>query len=450
MLCSKTSNGLNFAVEQEGQRVAYCALSIRCGTREEDVRECSRTKGGRFHSGTAHFVEHTLFKGTTGKSAGVINGYLEKLGGELNAYTTKEEIVLHSTVLKEDIEKAAGLLFELASRPTFPLREVETEKTVVIDEIASYKDSPADDIYDRFESLLFEGHPLSGNVLGTPSSVKKITPEELQSFVRTFFRPERMAFTVVSPLADGEAAKMVERLSLKYFGKAGEDAGKGACEVGAAGESEECAGGMTRDEENITTEERQTDITPDFEGRIFSKTVNRHSHQANCIIGATAPSLRREKERIATSVMVNILGGPATNSRLNSKLREKKGWVYNVECCYTQYADSGIVAVCFGCDRDKLEECIAAAGEEIERLQKVPLTPRSLKAAKKQLIGQLTVAAENGESQALAMGKSLLAFGKVQSDDYTRRVIEEVTSEDIQRAAREVFAPGRLSTLIYL
>ena len=450
MLYSKTSNGLNFAVEQEGQRVAYCALSIRCGTREEDVRECSRTKGGRFHSGTAHFVEHTLFKGTTGKSAGVINGYLEKLGGELNAYTTKEEIVLHSTVLKEDIEKAAGLLFELASQPTFPLKEVETEKTVVIDEIASYKDSPADDIYDRFESLLFEGHPLSGNVLGTPASVKKITPEELQSFVRTFFRPERMAFTVVSPLADGEAAKMVERLSLKYFGKAGEDAGKDACEVGAAGESEECAGGMTRDEENITTEERQTDITPDFEGRIFSKTVNRHSHQANCIIGATAPSLRREKERIATSVMVNILGGPATNSRLNSKLREKKGWVYNVECCYTQYADSGIVAVCFGCDRDKLEECIAAAGEEIERLQKVPLTPRSLKAAKKQLIGQLTVAAENGESQALAMGKSLLAFRKVQSDDYTRRVIEEVTSEDIQRAAREVFAPERLSTLIYL
>ncbi len=449
MLHSKTSNGLNFAVEQEGQRVAYCALSIRCGTREEDVREFNRTKGGRYHSGTAHFVEHTLFKGTTSKSAGTINGYLEKLGGELNAYTTKEEIVLHATVLKEDLEKAAGLLFELASRPTFPQKEVDTERTVVIDEIAGYKDSPADDIYDRFESLLFEGHPLSGNVLGTPASVKKITPEELREFVGEFFRPERMAFTVVSPLKEKVVERMVEKLSRKYFGDEtiGVTKEDGSVENGTELSSPKESSSNQPEKE---TSDRQKDTAPDFEGNIFTQTVNRHSHQANCIIGATAPSLRREKERIATSLMVNILGGPATNSRLNSALREKKGWVYNVECAYTQYADSGIAAVCFGCDRDKLEECIAAVRKEIERLQTTPLSPRSLKAAKKQIIGQLTVSAENGENQALSMGKSLLAFGTIQGDDYTRQVIEAVSAEDIQKAAGEVFRADRLSTLIYL
>ena len=228
MIVSKAENGLRYAVLREGKRVACCALSVRCGTREEDVRGWEKS-AGKFHSGTAHFVEHTLFKGTETKSSTVINSYLERLGGELNAYTTKEEIVLHATVLKEDIEKAAGLLMEMATRATFPEDEIEVEKTVVTDEIAGYKDSPADDIYDRFESLLFEGHPLSGRVLGTPSSVRKISTDELRKYVRTFFVPERIAFSVVAPLPEDETAAMIERLVSEYF--------PAECGVTAAGES---------------------------------------------------------------------------------------------------------------------------------------------------------------------------------------------------------------------
>lgn len=424
MLCSKTGNGLRYAALCEGKRAACCALSVRCGTREEKVTGWGKTSGD-FRSGTAHFVEHALFKGTRDKSASVINGYLERLGGELNAYTTKEEIVLHATVLKEDVEKAAALLMEMASRALFPEDEIEVEKTVVIDEIAGYKDSPADDIYDRFESLLFEGHPLSGRVLGTSASVKKMNSDELRRYVRTFFIPERMSFSVVAPLPEEETAAMVERLSAEYFG---------AGDMCAAENGHESSG----------------PVPAEFPGNVFRKTVNRHSHQANCIIGATAPSLYRERERIAASLLANILGGPAANSVLNSVLREEKGWVYNIECNYSQYADSGVMAICFGCDREHLEDCIAATDGELLKLRTIPFSPEDLSAARRQFIGQLSIASENSESQALSMCKSLNAFGTVHDDEAVRRRIESVTPEDILGAASAIFAPERLSRLIYL
>ena len=207
MISGTTPEGLRYAVRQSGRSVAYCALTVGAGTRDE----------APYPAGIAHFVEHTLFRGTRRKSASVISGYLDKLGGELNAYTTKEEIVLHATVLKEDIKRAAGLLFELATEPTFPDREVETERSVVLDEIISYKDNPAEDVYDRFESLLLKGSPLQTPILGTAASVKKITPEMLRSFVAQKFVPEKMAFTLVADLPESRMEKMVLKLTEHVF-----------------------------------------------------------------------------------------------------------------------------------------------------------------------------------------------------------------------------------------
>ena len=183
-------------------------MSISCGTRSEQG----------FHSGIAHFTEHTLFKGTEHKSASVISSYLDRLGGELNAYTTKEEIVLHATVLKEDLNKACSLLMEIATSATFPENEVDTERGVVIDEIKSYKDSPADDVYDRFEEMLFKGHPLSMPILGTAKSVREITSEELRRFVKEKFVPESMAFTIVADIDEKRMEAAVMKLCSKYFG----------------------------------------------------------------------------------------------------------------------------------------------------------------------------------------------------------------------------------------
>jgi len=411
MITGTDNCGLRYAVRKGGSSVGWCALSIRCGTRDEEG----------FHGGIAHFTEHTLFKGTAHKSAAVVNGYLDRLGGELNAFTTKEEIVLHATVLKEDLPKAAGLLFELATQASFPEKEVETEKGVVIDEIQSYKDSPADEVYDRFEEMLFEGHALGRPILGKPASVRRITSDELRRFVREHFTPDRMAFTMMADLDEARMEREVRKLAARYFS--------------AASSSSET-------------------VSPLSEGQvktaIFDRTVDKRNHEVNAVIGGPAPSLYEEKDRIAAVLLANILGGPASNSILNNILREKNGWVYGVECGYTQYRDTGIMAISLGCDKDNLGKCFAAIDKAVRELQDKPLSDRKLKAAKKQLLGQLAIASDSGEAQCLSMGKSLLAFGRVASSAENKAAIEAVTAADLQAMARRIFDSTKLSRLIYL
>ena len=207
MITGTAPSGLRYAVERSGRAAACCALSISCGTRCENG----------FPAGTAHFTEHAIFRGTKRHSAAYISSCLDRLGGELNAYTTKEEIVIHATVLKEDIGKAARLLFELATEPAFPDAEIETERGVVLDEIISYKDTPADDVYDAFEGLLFKGTDLETPILGTTASVKKITPAMLRRFVSENFRPERMAFTIVADLDEAKMEKQILKLDRDVF-----------------------------------------------------------------------------------------------------------------------------------------------------------------------------------------------------------------------------------------
>ena len=207
MRTGTTPQGLRYAVRQNGRAVAFCALTIGCGTRNEEG----------YPAGIAHFIEHTLFRGTRRKSANVINGYLDKLGGELNAYTTKEEIVLHATVLKEDWKKAAGLLFELATEATFPKDEIETERGVVLDEIISYKDNPAEDVYDRFEGMLFEGTALETPILGTTASVKKIKADMLHRFVAEHFVPANMVLSVVADIDEAQLEKQIMKMSDHVF-----------------------------------------------------------------------------------------------------------------------------------------------------------------------------------------------------------------------------------------
>jgi predicted Zn-dependent peptidase len=421
--------GLRYAVRRGGSAVGYCALSIRCGTRDE----------AGFGNGIAHFTEHTMFRGTTRKSAPVIGSYLDRLGGELNAYTTKEEIVLHATVLKEDLGKAARLLFELATEATFPDAEIETERGVVLDEIISYKDNPAEDVYDKFEGMLFEGHPLGLPILGTTASVKRLKPEDLRRFVKTFFIPERMAFTVVADIDEKVMEKRVRRLVSRLFEN--------------AGEGDSLSSASLRDPVRANAPEREfpsptTSSIPSAPP--FSKTVDKRNHEVNAVIGGAAPSLYEEKDRIAAVLLANILGGPASNSILNDILREKNGWVYGVECGYTQYNDTGIMAISLGCDKDNLEKCFRAIDKAIANLQDKPLSDRKLKAAKKQLLGQLAISSESGEAQCLSMGKSLLAFGRVASSAENKAAIEAVSASDLQEIARRVFAPDNLSRLIYL
>lgn len=410
MISGRADCGIRYAVKRSGSAVAYCSLGIACGTRYEHG----------FHSGIAHFTEHTLFKGTEHKSSSVINGYLDRLGGELNAYTTKEEIVLHATILKEDLSKASSLLMEIATEATFPDNEVNTERGVVIDEIKSYKDSPSEDVYDRFEEKLFRGHSLSMPILGTPQSVRATSAEELRRFYKEKFVPGSMVFTIVADIDEKRMEADLLRTFDKFFSGSGMVSGE-----------------LTRPES----------VTLD---NVFDEVINKRNHEANAVIGGYAPSLYEERERIATSLMSNILGGPAMNSILNDILREKHGWVYGVESSYTQYSDTGIMAISLGCERENTEKCIDAVRREISKLQANALTDRKLRAAKKQFLGQIAISSDNGEAQCLSMGKSLLAYGKVASAEEIKKEIEAVSADMIRDMACRIFAPDRTSCLILL
>ena len=426
MLTGQCECGLRYAVKRSGSAVGYCALSIRCGTRDEAAYTDGRRDRSGYHSGIAHFVEHTIYKGTARKSASVISGYLDRLGGELNAYTTKEEIVIHATVLKEDLHKAASLLLELVTSPVFPENEIETERGVIIDEINSYKDAPSEEVYDRFEELLFEGHPLSGPILGTTASVRKISSAELLQFVREKFIPGNMAFTVVADVPEERLERSVRKLAASFFSQTGESVlptGTGLI---------------------------PSVVCRPVPARRFDITRNRRNHQVNCVLGGTAPSLYAGEDRVAAVLLANILGGPASNSILNAVLREKNGWVYGVECSYTQYSDTGILAICLGCEKDNLDRCLKAVSRELGRLMSAPLSDRRLMSAKKQLLGQLAISGDNGETQCLSMGKSLLSYGRVLSAEENRDLIEAVTARKIQELACDIFDDRRLSRLVFI
>lgn len=410
MISGRADCGIRYAVKRSGSAVAYCSLGIACGTRYEQG----------FHSGIAHFTEHTLFKGTEHKSSSVINDYLDRLGGELNAYTTKEEIVLHATILKEDLSKASSLLMEIATEATFPDNEVNTERGVVIDEIKSYKDSPSEDVYDRFEEKLFRGHSLSMPILGTPQSVRATSAEELRRFYKEKFVPGSMVFTIVADIDEKRMEADLLRTFDKFFSGSG------------------MVSGELKRPESVTLD------------NVFDEVINKRNHEANAVLGGYAPSLYEERERIATSLMSNILGGPAMNSILNDILREKHGWVYGVESSYTQYSDTGIMAISLGCERENTEKCIDAVRREITKFQDNALTDRKLRAAKKQFLGQIAISSDNGESQCLSMGKSLLAYGKVASAEEIKREIEAVSADLIRDMACRIFAPDRTSCLILL
>ena len=392
--------------------MAYCALSIRSGTRHEPEEL----------PGTAHFAEHMLFKGTTRHCQREINNRLERLGGELNAFTTKEETVVHSTTLKEDIGKAVDLLFEIVLSSTFPEKELIKERSVIIDEINMYKDSPAERIYDEFEELLFGNHPLSRSILGNAKSLKKISTEDLRNYTRSRFIPTALCFTAVSDMDPEMVVNMVEKAISRHY-----------------------TGPKEIETPLPTTYESNSSLD---KGSLFNKEVSRKNHQAHCILGTSAYSLY-DKNRLALLLLCNMLGGPSSNSRLNQSLRERSALVYTVESSYTQYSDTGTFAIYFGCDKGDVEKCLSLTDKEIGYFREGRLTEAQLKAAKKQLLGQHAISSDNGEVQALSMGKSLLSYGNVMPDSEIRRLIEEITAEDIRRVTCEVLAPERLSTLIY-
>ena len=345
---------------------------------------------------------------------------------------------MHATVLKEDLRRAVELLLELLFTSTYPDKELLKEREVVYEEIISYKDSPADSIYEDFECRLFEGHPLQYPILGTRKTLSRIESSTLKEYLHKWFIPDNMAISVVADMEESQVVKIVERALRKYCpGQHCDIIRESTPQPLVAG----TAGGRT-----AAGEAAPLDWTPVPPFRI---EINKKHHQAHCIIGTRAYSYTQERERLALALLANILGGPAMNARLNTVLREKNALVYTVEACFNPYSDTGLFTIYFGCDKPLVERSLRLVRKELERVIEAPLSSRALANAKKQLLGQLAIASDNSEAQCLSMGKSMMIFGYIEPMETTRAKIESLTAAELQRVAQEILAWDNLSILIY-
>lgn len=376
------SNGLRLIHRPTQSAVSYCGFTVNAGTRDEEEA----------YNGLAHFVEHTLFKGTTHRRASHILNRMEVVGGELNAYTAKEETVANSQ---------------------FPERELNKEREVVADEIDLYLDTPTELIYDEFESLLFEGCALGRNILGSAESLNRMTSAVARQFLTDHYTPGNMVFFSMGATPFARVKALAER----YLG------------------------GLTRP--TAPMNRQLPHPVP-----AFTRTINRDTHQSHVIIGARAYDLHDPRRR-ALLLLNNLLGGPGMNSLLNVSLREKRGYVYTVESSVTSYTDTGLFTIYFGTDHHDTRRCIDLVRRELKRLREQRLSASKLASAKRQFIGQLEVSTDNSENVALALGKSFLRYGRFDSLEEVARRVEQITADDLMAVANELLAEERLSMLIY-
>ena len=394
-------NGIKGIHRRVRSSVTHCALVVNAGTRDELSHEY----------GLAHFAEHAIFKGTKRRKAYQINCRLENRGGELNAYTTKEDTTIHATTLRSDFAKAVELIADVAFCSTFPEHELQKEREVIVDEINTYKDSPADMIFDTFEDLIFDGSELGHNILGTKAALMRHTSESIKRFVERTHTTDQMVFSSIGNMS----VKSVQSIAAKYL--AVQPSSK-------------------RDFKRITP----VNVEP------FERIVNKHTHQTHCIIGARAYDINDEK-RLPLSLLVNILGGPSANSRLNTVLREKNGLSYNTEAVYTPYNDCGMVAIYFSSDHHNADLCRELIDKELRTLRTTPPTARRMAMIKRQFLAQMAISMENNEGYMLGAGKSYLVHDEIDTLEEVYRKVSAVTAEQIMEVAEEIFS--NTSTLIY-
>ena len=399
-------NGLRMIHATSPTNVAYCGYAVNAGTRDELPQE----------QGMAHFVEHLIFKGTRKRHAWHILNRMENVGGDLNAYTNKEETVIYSSFLKEDFARAADLLTDIVFNSIFPPHEIAKEVEVIIDEIQSYEDSPSELIYDDFEELLFPDHPLGRNILGKPDLLRGFTSDDALRFVRRHYRPERMVFFVLGQIPFEKGVHTMEKI-------------------------------LSRTEIPAPEAEAYKRTAP-LPYVPAHRIIDKDTHQSHVMVGGRGYDAFDER-RTALYLLNNILGGPGMNSRLNVALRERRGLVYNVESNLTSYTDTGVFCIYFGCDRDDEEHCLRLVRNELRKMYEHPLTSTQLAAAKKQIIGQIGVASDNFENNALDMGKCFLHYGSYHEKEELFKRIGDLTSENLQAIAAEMFSDDYLSVLIY-
>ena len=395
-------SGLRVVYAPSPTNTVYLGLALDAGTRDEEEGE----------SGMAHFAEHLSFKGTRRRTSRQIITYMESVGGDLNAFTGKEETVYYCTCQKEHFRRAMDLLFDVVFNSRYPQEEMDKEVEVVIDEIESYNDSPSELIYDDFEAMLFQGHPLGRNILGNAERLRQFKSEDVARYTQRLYTPDRAVLFVYGNV---ELDEILRRIPDKVLSEA---------------------------RQSIVRAQTIHCLTP------YERTIKKDTHQAHIMMGARAYGGTHEKH-LALFLANNMLGGPGLSSRLNIALREKRGLVYTVESTLTTYTDTGVWAIYFGCDHHDVNRCKRLVKKELQRLCDAPLSAQTLNAAKRQIIGQIALSYDNFESVAIGMGKRMLHYNRTQTKDELIARIQALTAEQVWDAAKEIFNPENLTILEY-
>ena len=412
-------NGLRIIHLPSDSKVVYCGYQINAGTRNEEPGE----------EGLAHFCEHVTFKGTERRKAWHILNCLESVGGDLNAYTNKEGTVYYSAILKEHIARAVDLLTDIVFHSVYPQAEIDKEVEVICDEIESYNDSPAELIYDEFENIIFKGSPLGHNILGTAEQVRSFKTEDALRFTRKLYRPNNAIFFAYGDIDFKKLLRLLKKSFLSEERRV---------------KSEKFNSPEAQTQFNIQHSTFNTQHS--FEGQTI--VMQKNTHQAHVMIGTRAYDVNDDR-RMPLYLLNNMLGGPGMNAKLNLALREHNGLVYTVESTMVAYGDTGTWSIYFGCDEHDVKRCLRLVRKELDKFMQKPLSDAQLKAAKKQIKGQIGVACDNRENFALDFGKSFLHYGWEKNVDRLYEQVDAITAAQIQAVAQELFDKDRLTTLIF-
>ena len=423
-------NGLRIIHLPSDSKVVYCGYQINAGTRNEEPGE----------EGLAHFCEHVTFKGTERRKAWHILNCLESVGGDLNAYTNKEGTVYYSAILKEHIARAVDLLSDIVFHSVYPQAEIDKEVEVICDEIESYNDSPAELIYDEFENILFKGSPLGHNILGTAEQVRAFKTEDALRFTQKLYRPDNAIFFAYGDIDFKKLVKLIQK-ALGECPKGRELACSADCKSAETPTEEMEAG-----DANHKVQSSKFNVQSKVAGQTI--VMQKNTHQAHVMIGTRAYDVNDDR-RMPLYLLNNMLGGPGMNAKLNLALREHNGLVYTVESTMVSYGDTGTWSIYFGCDEHDVKRCLRLVRKELDKFMQKPLSDAQLKAAKKQIKGQIGVACDNRENFALDFGKSFLHYGWEKNVDRLYEQVDEITAAQIQAVAQELFDKDRLTTLIF-
>jgi len=398
------NNGLRVAhLKVSSTLLVHCGFVINSGSRDDGPIE-----------GIAHFLEHMLFKGTQRRKTVHVLNHLENVGGELNAFTTKEPTSVYATVQKKHFQRAVDILVDITFRSSFPDSEIQKEKTVIKDEINMYLDNPDENIYDEFQEMVFENHPLAHNILGTEKSISQINSQHLKQFIENNYTSDNIVFVVVGNVSIN---RTVEALN-KFM-----------------------------DDINLSSLSKSHNYQPI---KYLPKKVEKPSDfgQSYGIMGIPCYTDTHEM-RYPMILLNNLLGGPGMNSRLNLGIREKYGFTYHIESGYSAFSDTGLFHCYLSCEEQYLKRSFELIRKELQKLKNKKLGRLQLQQAKNQISGNLIISSESRTGLLLHIGKGIVKYGRANSIIETISKIENVSADQVLEAANEIFNFEEFSELIY-